>query len=90
MTWIGAFRSEVAIRDFDLIASDEPAGLGGAPNPVEQVLGYQAYDTLSYLRERVPRLRAHMARMRVDVAAPSTAPTDRAAARGDTTVDPDR
>jgi uncharacterized OsmC-like protein len=40
--WKGAFRSEVSIRDFDPIPSDEPAGLGGddtAPNPVEQVLG---------------------------------------------------
>ena len=42
VTWTGAFRSEVSIRDFDPIPSDEPAGLGGtdtAPNPVEQVLG---------------------------------------------------
>ncbi len=42
VTWKGAFRSEVSIRDFDPIPSDEPAGLGGtdtAPNPVEQVLG---------------------------------------------------
>jgi len=42
VTWTGAFRSEVTIRDFDPIPSDEPAGLGGsdtAPNPVEQVLG---------------------------------------------------
>ncbi|MCY4621854.1 MAG: OsmC family protein [bacterium] len=42
VTWNGAFRSEVSIRDFDPIPSDEPAGLGGsdtAPNPVEQVLG---------------------------------------------------
>ena len=41
-TWTGAFRSEVSIRDFDPIPSDEPAGLGGtdtAPNPAEQVLG---------------------------------------------------
>jgi len=39
--WKGAFRSEAHIRDFEPIASDEPAGLGGgdtAPNPVEQVL----------------------------------------------------
>ncbi len=42
VNWKGAFRSEVSIRDFDPIPSDEPAGLGGsdtAPNPVEQVLG---------------------------------------------------
>lgn len=42
VTWKGAFRSEVAIRDFAPIPSDEPAGLGGsdtAPNPVEQLLG---------------------------------------------------
>ena len=42
VNWTGAFRSEVSIRDFDPIPSDEPAGLGGtdtAPNPVEQVLG---------------------------------------------------
>ena len=40
--WKGGFRSEVSIRDFDPIPSDEPEGLGGgdsAPNPVEQVLG---------------------------------------------------
>ena len=40
--WKGAFRSEVRIRDFPAIPSDEPAGLGGgdtAPNPVEQLLG---------------------------------------------------
>lgn len=40
--WTGAFRSEVRIRDFDPISSDEPIGLGGtdtAPNPVEQLLG---------------------------------------------------
>jgi uncharacterized OsmC-like protein len=40
--WTGAFRSEVRIREFPAIASDEPAGLGGgdtAPNPVEQLLG---------------------------------------------------
>ncbi len=39
--WKGAFRSEARIRDFDPVASDEPAGLGGgdtAPNPVEQLL----------------------------------------------------
>jgi len=42
VNWTGAFRSEVLIRDFDPIPSDEPAGLGGtdtAPNPAEQVLG---------------------------------------------------
>jgi uncharacterized OsmC-like protein len=42
VTWKGAFRSEVQIRDFAPIPSDEPAGLGGgdsAPNPVEQLLG---------------------------------------------------
>lgn len=42
MDWKGGFRSEVSVRDFDPIPSDEPAGLGGgdsAPNPVEQVLG---------------------------------------------------
>ena len=42
VTWKGAFRSEVKIRDFDPIPSDEPVGLGGtdtAPNPVEQLLG---------------------------------------------------
>ncbi len=42
VTWKGAFRSEVQVRDFDPIASDEPAALGGtdtAPNPVEQLLG---------------------------------------------------
>lgn len=42
VTWTGAFRSEAAIRDFEPLPSDEPAGLGGtdtAPNPVEQVLG---------------------------------------------------
>ncbi len=42
VTWKGAFRSEVEIRDFAPIPSDEPAALGGtdtAPNPVEQLLG---------------------------------------------------
>ncbi len=41
-TWTGAFRSEVRIRAFDPIPSDEPTALGGsdtAPNPVEQLLG---------------------------------------------------
>lgn len=40
--WDGGFRSQATIREFDPIASDEPAGLGGtdiAPNPVEQLLG---------------------------------------------------
>lgn len=40
--WKGGFASEAKVRDFDPIASDEPAGLGGtdtAPNPVEQLLG---------------------------------------------------
>jgi uncharacterized OsmC-like protein len=38
--WQGGLRSQAAIREFPLIGSDEPAGLGGtdtAPNPVEQV-----------------------------------------------------
>ncbi len=42
VTWTGGFRSEARVRDFDGVASDEPAGLGGtdtAPNPVEQLLG---------------------------------------------------
>jgi uncharacterized OsmC-like protein len=42
VTWKGAFQSEVKIRDFDPIPSDEPPTLGGsdtAPNPVEQLLG---------------------------------------------------
>ena len=41
VTWQGAFRSEARIRNFEPMASDEPAGLGGsdtAPNPVEQLL----------------------------------------------------
>jgi len=41
VTWDGAFRSTARIREFEPIASDEPAGLGGddtAPNPVEQLL----------------------------------------------------
>ncbi len=41
VTWLGGFRTEAAVRDFEPLASDEPAGLGGtdtAPNPVEQVL----------------------------------------------------
>jgi uncharacterized OsmC-like protein len=40
--WLGGFRSEVRVREFDPVRSDEPAGLGGtdtAPNPVEQLLG---------------------------------------------------
>jgi uncharacterized OsmC-like protein len=39
--WRGGFRSEARIRDFPVVSSDEPAGLGGtdtAPNPVEQLL----------------------------------------------------
>lgn len=39
--WKAGFRSEASIRDFDLLASDEPFALGGtdsAPNPVEQLL----------------------------------------------------
>lgn len=56
----------------------------------DRVFDHRADDTLSYLRERVPSLWAHIARMRVDLADPSTAPTDRASARGDRTVDPDR
>ncbi len=42
VSWKGAFRSEVSIRDFVAVPSDEPASLGGndtAPNPVEQLLG---------------------------------------------------
>ena len=42
VNWKGAFRSEAAVRDFDPVPSDEPAGLGGddtAANPVEQLLG---------------------------------------------------
>ena len=41
VTWKGAFRSEVQIRDFTPVQSDEPEALGGsdtAPNPVEQLL----------------------------------------------------
>lgn len=41
VTWLGGFRTEAAIRDFDPLPSDEPRGLGGtdtAPNPVEQLL----------------------------------------------------
>ncbi|NDK88755.1 OsmC family protein [Gordonia desulfuricans] len=40
--WNRAFASQARVRGFDPIASDEPAGLGGAdtaPNPVEQLLG---------------------------------------------------
>jgi uncharacterized OsmC-like protein len=39
--WKGGFRSEATIRDFEPLASDEPAALGGTdtgPNPVEQIL----------------------------------------------------
>ncbi len=42
VTWHQGFRSTASIRDFEPIASDEPAGLGGTdtgPNPVEQLLG---------------------------------------------------
>ncbi|HVR32037.1 MAG TPA: OsmC family protein [Acidimicrobiia bacterium] len=42
VSWTGGFRSEVRVRDFAPVASDEPQGLGGtdtAPNPVEQLLG---------------------------------------------------
>ena len=42
VNWKGAFRSEAAVREFDPVPSDEPAGLGGddtAANPVEQLLG---------------------------------------------------
>ena len=40
--WDAGFRSTAKIREFDPIASDEPASLGGGdtgPNPVEQLLG---------------------------------------------------
>lgn len=40
--WTGALRSEVRIRNFSPLPSDEPLALGGsntAPNPVEQLLG---------------------------------------------------
>jgi len=40
--WTGAFTSEVRVRHFAPIKSDEPLTLGGtdtAPNPVEQLLG---------------------------------------------------
>jgi uncharacterized OsmC-like protein len=39
--WTGGFRSEALVREFEPLASDEPAALGGtdrAPNPVEQLL----------------------------------------------------
>ena len=39
--WKGGFRAEAKIKEFELITSDEPFGLGGtntAPNPIEQVL----------------------------------------------------
>lgn len=42
VVWQGGFRSEVRIRDFAPVPSDEPVSLGGtdtAPNPVEQLLG---------------------------------------------------
>jgi len=41
VAWDEGFRSVASVRDFDPIASDEPAALGGtdtAPNPVEQLL----------------------------------------------------
>ena len=40
--WVGGFRSQASVRDFEPRTSDEPFGLGGtntAPNPVEQLLG---------------------------------------------------
>ncbi len=40
--WHEGFRSTARIREFDPVASDEPAALGGSdtgPNPVEQLLG---------------------------------------------------
>ncbi|MEM8905826.1 MAG: OsmC family protein [Actinomycetota bacterium] len=42
VSWLGGFRSEAKVRDFDAVPSDEPRGLGGtdtAANPVEQLLG---------------------------------------------------
>ena len=42
VAWKGGFRSEVRVRDFAPVPSDEPLSLGGtdtAPNPVEQLLG---------------------------------------------------
>lgn len=42
VTWESGFRSSSKVRDFEPVASDEPAGLGGtdtAANPVEQLLG---------------------------------------------------
>lgn len=42
VTWNGGFQSEVRVRDFDPVPSDEPPALGGkdtAANPVEQILG---------------------------------------------------
>lgn len=42
VTWESGFRSWSKVRDFEPVASDEPAGLGGsdaAANPVEQLLG---------------------------------------------------
>ena len=76
-------QSQVVDHIVDLIAN--PGKL-----TADRVFGHQAEDTLAYLRERVPSLRAHIARIRVDVAAPSTAPPDRASPRGDTAVGQDR
>ena len=42
VTWKGGFASEVNVRDFAAVPSDEPSSLGGtdtAANPVEQLLG---------------------------------------------------
>jgi uncharacterized OsmC-like protein len=42
VSWTGGFRSEVQVREFAPVSSDEPVALGGtdsAPNPVEQLLG---------------------------------------------------
>ncbi len=41
VAWDGGFRSSASVRDFEPVASDEPAALGGtdtAANPVEQLL----------------------------------------------------
>lgn len=41
VAWDGGFRSSSSVREFDPVASDEPAALGGtdtAANPVEQLL----------------------------------------------------
>ena len=76
-------QSQVVDHIVDLLAN--PGKL-----TADRVLDHQADDTLSYLRGRVPSLREHIARMRVGVAAPSTAPPDRASARGDATAGPER